>query len=215
MGWLEEFGAVFRGNCWGCGLRLTANQVAGVCPSCRMDWPVIDPASGEALIRERADWEYVAAGFRVTRLHGTEQLVHRMKYGGFPRVAWSLGGWLAARWPQPPRECVLVPVPLHWRRHWKRGFNQALGLAKGLSRSWGNEVREDVLQRIAHGSSLTGASREQRQDVIYQSFVAIQCRDPVILVDDVCTMGATATTSRHVHEESACALVGGIWLGLA
>ena len=59
-----------------------------------MDWPVIDPACGEALIRERADWDYVAAGFRVTRLHGTEQLVHRMKYGGFPRVARSLGSWL-------------------------------------------------------------------------------------------------------------------------
>ena len=68
---------------------------------------------------------------------------------------------------------------------------------------------------IAHGSSLTGSSREQRQDAIRQSFVAMQCRDPVILVDDVCTTGATASTCRQVLEEAGCQVVGGIWVGLA
>lgn len=91
----------------------------------------------------------------------------------------------------------------------------SLGIGAGIVSLLGHEVRGDVLQRIAHGSSLTGSSREQRQDAIRQSFVAMQCRDPVILVDDVCTTGATASTCRQVLEEAGCQVVGGIWVGLA
>ena len=209
------FGMVMRGGCWTCGERLSPNEVAGVCPACRWSWPLIDGRAGKVMVQERLGWDFVVAGVRVREGLGTEEVLHRMKYGGFPKVALSLGRWLAERHPSPPKQCVLVPVPIHWRRRWKRGFNQTEALAEGLAQSWGLEVRRDLLTRVRHGASLTGASREGRLAALRSTFVAHGHGLRVVLVDDVCTTGATASVCREALETSGHIVEGGAWVGLA
>ncbi len=95
-----------------------------------------------------------------------------MKYGEFPKVAYSLGRWLAELHPTPPKYCILVPVPIHWRRRWKRGFNQPEALAQRLAQLRGLEVRRLGLTRVRHGAPLTGSSREGRLSALCSTFVA-------------------------------------------
>ena len=167
------------GRCWGCGTMLLANEVAGTCPGCRLAWPVLPPnASSQALGHLRAGARPWALGFRLCADRGTSQVLHRMKYGGLAGPAKRLGRWMAATWPPPPSNTVLVPVPSHWRRRLRRGFNPAESLARGLSHTWGCSVEPSLLVRAGHRRSLTGSSRAERMRVLKACYVAQPTETP-------------------------------------
>ena len=110
-----------RGRCWSCGETLLPNEVAGVCPPCCWQWPSLaDDGASCVLARERSGLPVFGLGFRLRQ--PTESVVHRMKYGGFPKHGQTLGMWMGGRWRAPPENVVLMPVPSHWRRVWRRGF---------------------------------------------------------------------------------------------
>ena len=93
-----------------CGDSLVPNEVAGVCPPCWWRWPSLpnDPASC-VLARERSGLPVFGLGFRLRQ--PTESVVHRMKYGGFPKHGKMLGMWMGRRWRAPPENITLMPVP--------------------------------------------------------------------------------------------------------
>jgi ComF family protein len=90
-----------------------------------------------------------------------------------------------------------VPVPLHRRRHRDRGFNQAAELARAL-----DLPVVDALVRVRATASQTGLPAAQRHRNVRGAFqpagagllgrrrAAVAGRT-VVLVDDVCTTGAT------------------------
>lgn len=149
------------GRCWGCGIMLLANEVAGTCPGCRLAWPVLPPSAGsQALGQMRAGALPWALGFRLCAERGTSQVLHRMKYGGLTDPALRLGRWMSAAWPSPPPGTVLVPVPSHWRRRLRRGFNPSESLARGLAWNCGLAVEPSLLvsaQALADGVLAGGA----------------------------------------------------------
>ena len=232
------------GRCWSCGDPLVPNEVAGVCPPCRWEWPALDDApSAQLLAAERTGSVAWGVGFRLRHGtghtaynqdvldamgptgSGTHAVVHRMKYGGFPRVGRELGKWLAKRWRAPPDNAVLVPVPLHWRRRWRRGFNPPQALAEGLAKEWTRVVLPEAMVRTRHRVSLTHASRTARLEALeatYHMNAVVpfdedddQAKPPVVLVDDVLTTGATFRVCRKVLEEAGHEVLGGVWLALA
>ena len=87
-----------------------------------------------------------------------------------------------------------MPVPLHPKRLRERGYNQASLLAKKLSRLGGLPVVEDTLIRVrdALPQARTRSAIERRQNV-QDAFVCHQGLEgkQVLLIDDVCTTGAT------------------------
>jgi len=197
---------------------LLANEVAGTCPGCRLAWPVLPPgASSQALGQLRAGAPSWALGFRMCEERGTSQVLHRMKYGGRVDPAKQLGRWMAATWPSPPSDTVLVPVPSHWRRRLRRGFNPAESLARGLSHTWGCSVEPSLLVRAGHRRSLTGSSRAERMRVLQACYVAQPAETPrnVVLVDDVLTTGATYRTCAKALMSKGHTCLGGVWLALA
>jgi ComF family protein len=89
---------------------------------------------------------------------------------------------------------VLVPVPLHPKRLRQRGYNQASLLAKELSKIIGLPVEEDALLRVQDvvPQARTKSAAERRQNVRH----AFACNKnmegkQILLIDDVCTTGAT------------------------
>ncbi|MGB2230656.1 MAG: ComF family protein [Flavobacteriales bacterium] len=206
------------GRCWGCGTLLLANEVAGTCPGCRLAWPVLPPdASSLALGQLRAGARPWALGFRLCDDRGTSQVLHRMKYGGLAGPAKRLGRWMAATWPPPPHDTVLVPVPSHWRRWLRRGFNPSESLARGLSHTWGCSVEPSLLARSGHRRSLTGSSRAVRMRVLQACYVSKPTATPrnVVLVDDVLTTGATYRICAQALAAEGHTCLGGVWLALA
>ncbi len=89
---------------------------------------------------------------------------------------------------------ILVPVPLHKRRLRERGYNQSLLLCRNLSRLCSVPVDDKSLVRSCRTVSQTELDREGRMANVHGVF---ECTGDVLegknvlLVDDVCTTGAT------------------------
>ena len=206
------------GRCWGCGEPLVPNEVVGMCPPCQWTWPSLPGSEAvQRLAQERVGCAVFGVGFRLRP--DTHRVVHRVKYGGFPSQGRALGLWMAQGWPAPPRDVVLVPVPLHWRRHVRRGFNPPQALAEGLATGWGCEVHPKLLRRLKHRVSLTSATRAARLSALRGTYgVREDWRtarpERVVLVDDVLTTGATFRACQQVLGAEGVEVVGGVWLAM-
>jgi ComF family protein len=89
---------------------------------------------------------------------------------------------------------VLVPVPLHATRLRERGYNQAALLAREMARRVGLAVDERSLVRQRATASQVDLNVKQRKENVRAAF---RCSGNglvgkhVLLIDDVCTTGAT------------------------
>jgi ComF family protein len=125
-------------------------------------------------------------------------IIHNFKYENDTPLAKPLAGLLAERLARqmstgPDEEAAaLVPVPLHPTRRRARGYNQAELLARELSRSTGLSI-DLSLVRIRETSSQVGLTMREREANVAGAFEWQRDDAPrtVILVDDVCTTGAT------------------------
>jgi ComF family protein len=122
--------------------------------------------------------------------------VHELKYRNLkaisPCLAELLANYLKSN-PIPGE--VLVSVPLHPRRLRERGYNQSSLLARELGKRIGLPVIEDCLIRVKQSRpQVRAVDVEERRRNVADAFA---CRDEklegkqVILIDDVCTSGAT------------------------
>ena len=97
---------------------------------------------------------------------------------------------------------LLVPVPLHYRRENWRGFNQARVLAERLGRAYQMAWAEPIVRT---GYRDPQADIEDRNQRIENARGLYACVQPVlaqdrhiILIDDVCTTGATLNECARV-----------------
>jgi ComF family protein len=109
---------------------------------------------------------------------------------------------------------LLIPVPLHKKRLNWRGFNQAGLLAKDISDAYHMSYRGDVLARIAdpkHQADIK--AKEDRINNVRSNFVvtdsALVRGRTIILVDDICTTGATLNECARILKESGAKKVIG------
>jgi ComF family protein len=118
-------------------------------------------------------------------------ILHAFKYDGRRSVARPLAGLMRQAAADAVRGSDLaVPVPLHRWRRISRGFNQAEDLARWL----GMPVAH-VLRRTRRTHSQTDLPAAQRHANVRGAFRSARGSDVrgccVLLVDDVCTTGAT------------------------
>lgn len=126
------------------------------------------------------------------------QIIHEFKYRDLQSLARPLGQMMAQGWrvlaPSEWEVDVIVPVPLHPTRQRQRGYNQAALLARELGLHIQRPVVEDILVRSRPTVPQVELSFQERMANIQGAF---QCTDTalagqrVLLVDDVCTTGAT------------------------
>ena len=122
------------------------------------------------------------------------ELIHLYKYGRVKTLAWPLSGLLAQALPRDEAFDAAVPVPLYWRRRLQRGFNQAELLARGLSRRTGIPVVR-ALGRLRPTPAQAGLSNSARRQNVSRAFRAHGVQGTrILLIDDVMTTGATASS---------------------
>lgn len=161
--------------CAHCGREL---ETRGEGCTCRRRLPTLDA------IRSAAAYE-----------GSLEHAIHRLKYQGRRPLAHALAGLLVERFePFLPAGAVLQPVPLHRRRQRERGFNQSQLLADELCRAWTVGRAAGRLVRYRETRSQVGLDRAQRRRNVADAFCWLGPRldgEPVLLLDDVITTGAT------------------------
>ena len=176
-------------------------QASGiVCPSCRQRQTEIDG---------------IRSSFRFDGV--IRKAIHQLKYRNLkalsPCLAELLANYLQSN-PLPAE--VVVPVPLHPRRLRERGYNQSSLLAQELGKLINLPVIEDCLVRIKQAQPQVRTSNiEERRKNVANAFA---CRDDrvtdkrIVLVDDVCTSGATLESCAAALKSKGATSVWGLTL---
>jgi ComF family protein len=138
----------------------------------------------------------------------TAQAIVRMKYGGRADLARPLGD-LLWRALEPHAaflgSATVVPVPLHPLRLAERGFNQSALLARTVAAHLGAVFSPLALRRMRDTPRQALLEREARLSNVQGAFCmrrgAMVSGQDVLLVDDVCTTGATIGEAATVLRE--------------
>jgi ComF family protein len=126
-----------------------------------------------------------------------KKLVRKFKYDKDLLLTQPLSCLVIKAW-QPesdkPDNLILVPVPLHWRRKRQRGYNQAALLAETVGKRLSIPVYEKALSRkkfTKPQNKLTKDARHENLTSAFRGDEKLLRGMNVVLVDDVCTSGAT------------------------
>ena len=107
---------------------------------------------------------------------------------------------------------VLTAVPLHWSRRYERGFNQAELLGRVISKRTAWRMA-DLLRRIRPTGHQSRRQREERLTALEGAFrFSGTGKAPpyVILIDDLCTTGATLDECAKALKASGTEFVAAI-----
>lgn len=196
------FDLVFPRRCVGCGMvggflclecwRILPRLSSPLCPKCGK--PQMSGLLCANCWRERGKIDGIRSVFP---FEGTiRQAIHELKYHNLKAISITLAELLVDYLNDNslPGE-VLVPVPMHPKRLKERGYNHSSLLARDLGNLTNLPVIEDCLIRLKNSPYQARAATviERRQNVSG----AFLCRDArlkgkrIIIIDDVCTSGAT------------------------
>jgi ComF family protein len=138
--------------------------------------------------------------------------IHALKYGNNIPLATPLGALMVEAWQRGglPQTDLIVPVPLHSRRQAERGYNQSVLLARVLGRGVDVPVDDHTLIRRRATPPQVGLGFSERRQNVEGAFA---CRGDlrgktVVVVDDVCTTGATLEACAAALRASSAA---GVW----
>jgi len=147
------------------------------------------------------------------------EALHHFKYDQLTALARPLGDLLATYWRQHPMPVdVIVPVPLHKTRLRERGYNQAALLAREMARQVGVAVDERTLLRQRSTAPQVELDITQRKKNVQGAF---RCSSDalagqrVLLIDDVCTTGATLEACAVAAREGGAHTVWALTLARA
>lgn len=139
--------------------------------------------------------------FFYSRESGIASLMHDLKYRSFRGLARYLGEKVGEELLTTgffSDVDVIVPVPMHWKKQALRGYNQTVEIARGLSQATGIKVAGNLKAVRGHRTqtSLTLRQRLRNTEGIFRLERPGEIDGlGVLLVDDVCTTGATLSTA--------------------
>lgn len=203
--WTRILDFISPRQCVVCGKRLSPTE-RSLCSSCLLHLPrttyQFTPTDNPMA---QLFWHLIpiqhAAAFIYYEPHSeVAQLVYHMKYADRPDIAEDMGRLMAVEMQRAgffDDIDLLVPVPLSRKRQRQRGYNQSERLAQGISDITHLPVVTKALRRKHFLQSQTLLSRQERQKNVADMF---ELRDDcmlqghhVLLIDDICTTGATLT----------------------
>ena len=203
--WTRFLDLIAPRSCAVCGNRLSITEHA-VCTSCYLhlprttyqftpyDNPMTQLFWGLSTVTH-------AAALLFYEPHGeVARLVYDLKYADRPDIGEDMGRMMAEEMRMADffgGVDMIVPVPLSPKRQRQRGYNQSEMIACGIGEVTGIPVMTKVLRRKHFQQSQTTLMRHQRQENVADLFVLGETDGlegkHLLLVDDVCTTGATLT----------------------
>lgn len=139
--------------------------------------------------------------------------IRKAKYGSRQFMALKSlakeGAILASEWNPDFLGYVCCPIPVSSSRITMRGFNQAVVIAKYVSKYFRLDICDDLLVRNRDTQVQYDKSREARFKNIQGSFSVKKSASlknaKVLLIDDICTSGATLREAAAELYKSGCA----------
>lgn len=202
----KMFNQIFPSSCAICEQTLLGGEEA-VCSDCFLTLPVTNtwthPYDNEMakIFWHLIPLERCCSLFYYHSHAPSSQLLYRLKYGQEPDLGYRLGRLIA----QKGKEIQffeeidgIIPIPLSSARLRSRGYNQSLMIAEGIASATNISILYDVVKRTSFAESQTHKNKWQRNENVEHVFeltdaypVAQLVGKHLLLVDDVCTTGAT------------------------
>lgn len=224
----------FPRYCWICGRRLSIGE-SHLCSSCLLELPrtnyhVRPDNAMEQLFWGSFDLVHATAFFYYHRGSATSEILYLLKYGHCPDIGKYMASVFAQEilFEEGRGACsffqnidYLIPVPLSEEKKKSRGYNQCDAICEGLSEVTHIPVCKDVVKRKVSNSTQTRKSRVERSLNVEQIFCVDQAKHVllegkhVLLVDDVCTTGATLKSMAQVLAAIPKIRISVLTLGLA
>lgn len=212
--WTRFLDFISPRQCVVCGGRLAPTE-RSLCSCCVLHLPrtafQFSPKDNPMaqLFWHLAPIERAAALFYYEPHSEVAQLIYDMKYHDRPDIGEDMGRLIAGDMTAAgffDGIDILLPVPLSRKRLHQRGYNQSEQLAAGISDVTHLPVVTKALRRKHFRQSQTQLNRRERQENVADIFVLRDSQrlqgQHVLLVDDICTTGATllacADTLKHV-----------------
>jgi ComF family protein len=208
----------FPRPCPGCGREMFEQEVH-ICQLCLHALPFtnMEYQPNNYIVRRlsgRIRLRMAAAMLHFFKGSITQNLLHAIKYNGNQSLAQGMGmtfGYRLADAGILRSDDILIPVPLHPHKHQIRGFNQSAAIGNGIAEATGLTLLDTALQRVVFHHSQTRKGREERWENIKADFIAraeqVNGKD-VIIIDDVCTTGATAEACSLALLEAGAKSIG-------
>lgn len=122
--------------------------------------------------------------------------MHELKYYHLRAISELLGEYMAVYYKDNSLNGdYLIPVPLHPKRLRQRGYNQSELLAARMSEITGAPMLEDAVVRVIDSEPQVRAISvdERRRNVenVFSCESSLVKGKDIMIVDDVCTTGAT------------------------
>lgn len=181
----------------------------GVCDTCRKELPWTEEHEA---VREGTDGLRCAAPLWYEGK--VRETILRLKFYGAAATAETLGALMAqcAAEHLSGEFDLITWVPVSRKRRWKRGYDQAELLARAVCRVWGVKpvaLLRKTMNNPAQSGLKEDAARRANVLGVYEMRPGAEVSGRrVLLIDDVCTTGATLTEcSKVLREAGADAVV--------
>jgi ComF family protein len=146
---------------------------------------------------------------------GARRLAHELKYEGMTSLAEPMAALMAPLLRHGSFDTVTA-VPLHPKRQRSRGYNQSAELARRLAATAGVLFDGRIARRVRDTAPLAKSmNRQQRREIVDGAFSADPKRAEgrrLLVIDDVCTTGATLDAcSRALLDAGAASVACLVW----
>lgn len=210
MTWIESLiSFLFPGYCISCHERLPKEH-RHICDKCFDRLPKYEGMEAFYHPHDRIEgfvpFSEIRSDLIFTKHSVTRELVHLIKYQGFPELGYKLARDFAYRHKELGHFAdisVIIPVPIAPRRLKTRGYNQSSFIAKGFAEVYQYPIIEDALWRTS-GNTQTKRSKESRwraMNGVFEGRERALAGKRVLLIDDVLTSGATVIHASKVLYE--------------
>jgi ComF family protein len=143
-----------------------------------------------------------------------QKAIHQLKYEGQTDLAMMLGQRLLDTFAKTDwQPTLIVAVPLHPLRLRERGYNQAALLAEVVAKGISVPFHRETLRKVKHTRPQVGLRKRQRADNVRGAFIAepdLASAQRILLIDDVCTTGATLTACAVTLQKAGTAKIYGL-----
>ena len=194
---------LFPPKCPFCG---QVTEKPGICASCRRELPW---TQGEDEVRRGSGDFRCAAPLWYEGL--AREGIHRLKFRGMTSAAGPLGEEIARSAAEHFSGAfdMVTWVPVSPKRLRQRGYDQARLLAQSACRLWGTQPLE-LLRKTVHNPAQSGlkeaAARRANVLGVYEAVSPEKIAGRrILVVDDVCTTGATLCECARVLREAGAA----------
>ncbi len=212
---LYDIGSVLYTPCCHCCATPLDDGQNFICTECRSDAPLTaywlnaNNALAQHLRSMAPRIEQACAMFYIRRGSKWQNMIHSLKYRGRWRHGYDLGRWFGMELKSSKLYDtveLIIPIPLHPLRHIKRGYNQSDFIAQGVARTLGVKVDRSHLFRRHHITSQVESSHKDRWLNMEGMFAIKRAHKlegkHILLIDDVCTTGATTLACAEALFES-------------